>query len=91
MIIDFTGRKAIVCGGSRGIGRAIALGLAAGGADVSICARGAEALEQTRLDILKFGHTAHAASVDLADAAAIKSYITDAAAALGAPVASTSW
>ena len=83
MIIDFTGRKAIICGGSRGIGRAIALGLAAGGADVSICARGAEALEQTRLDIAKFGHTAHAASVDLADAAAIKTYIADAAAALG--------
>ena len=83
MNIDFTGRKAIICGGSRGIGRAIALGLAASGAHVSICARGAEALEATRAEIAAFGHTAHAASVDLGDASAIKSYITDAAAAMG--------
>ncbi len=83
MNIDFTGRKAIVCGGSRGIGRAIALGLAESGADVSICARGAETLEQTRQEIAAHGHKTHCKSVDLGDAAAIKSYIADAAAALG--------
>jgi 3-oxoacyl-[acyl-carrier protein] reductase len=83
MNIDFTGRKAIICGGSRGIGRAIALGLAASGADVSICARGAETLEKTRAEIASHGHTAHAASVDLGNEAAIKGYIAEAAAALG--------
>jgi 3-oxoacyl-[acyl-carrier protein] reductase len=83
MNIDLTGRKAIICGGSRGIGRAIALGLAASGADVSICARGAETLEKTRAEIAKHGHKAHAASVDLGDAAAIKTYLAEAAAALG--------
>lgn len=83
MNIDFTGRKAIVCGGSRGIGRAIALGLAAGGADVSICARGAETLERTRAELAAHGREAHAAPVDLADAAAIKAYVAEAASALG--------
>jgi 3-oxoacyl-[acyl-carrier protein] reductase len=83
MNIDLTGRKAIICGGSRGIGRAIALGLAASGADVSICARGAETLEKTRAEIAEHGHKAHAASVDLGDAAAIKTYVAEAAAALG--------
>jgi 3-oxoacyl-[acyl-carrier protein] reductase len=83
MNIDFTGRKAIICGGSRGIGRAIALGLAAGGADVSICARGAETLEQTRTEIAALGHKAHAASVDLGNETAIKSYIGQAASELG--------
>jgi 3-oxoacyl-[acyl-carrier protein] reductase len=83
MNIDFAGRKAIICGGSRGIGRAIALGLAAAGADVSICARGAETLENTRTEIATHGHKAHAASVDLGDVASIKTYIAEAAAALG--------
>jgi 3-oxoacyl-[acyl-carrier protein] reductase len=83
MNIDFTGRKAVICGGSRGIGRAIALALAAGGADVSICARGAETLERTRAEIAAHGHAAHAASVDLANETAIRAYIAQAAAALG--------
>jgi 3-oxoacyl-[acyl-carrier protein] reductase len=83
MSFDFTGRRAIICGGSRGIGRAIALGLAANGADVSVCARGAETLEQTRSEIAAFGHKVHAASVDLGNEAAIKSYIGAAAAELG--------
>ena len=39
MKIDFTGKKAIVCGGSKGIGRAIALGLAREGVKVAIAAR----------------------------------------------------
>jgi 3-oxoacyl-[acyl-carrier protein] reductase len=83
MSFDFTGRKAIICGGSRGIGRGIALGMAAAGADVSICARGVEALDATRREIAAFGHNAHAASVDLGNANAIKTYIREAAAALG--------
>lgn len=83
MIIDFTGKRAVICGGSRGIGRSIALGLAAAGADVSICARGAETLEATRREIASFGHRAHAGSADLGDAAAIRTYVAAAAEALG--------
>ena len=83
MEIDVKGRRVVVCGGSRGIGRAIALGFAAGGANVSICARGAAALEATRGEMAAFGGTAHAASCDLGDEAAIKRYIASAAAALG--------
>lgn len=83
MAFDFTGKRAIVCGGSRGIGRAIALGFAQAGAAVSICARGAETLERTRAEIAAFGHPAHAGVCDLGDEAAIKRYVADAAAALG--------
>jgi 3-oxoacyl-[acyl-carrier protein] reductase len=83
MGFDFNGKRAVVCGGSRGIGRSIALGLAQAGAAVSICARGAETLEATRAEIAKFGHTAHAGICDLGDGAAIRRYIADAAQALG--------
>jgi 3-oxoacyl-[acyl-carrier protein] reductase len=83
MTFDFAGRRAVICGGSRGIGRAIALGLAEAGAAVSICARGAETLEQTRAEIARHGHTAHAGVCDLGDGAAIRRYIADAARALG--------
>ncbi len=83
MAFDFTNKRAIVCGGSRGIGRSIALGFAQAGAAVSICARGAGPLEATRGELARSGHTAHAGVCDLADAEAIRRYITDAAEALG--------
>jgi 3-oxoacyl-[acyl-carrier protein] reductase len=81
--LDLGGRRVVVCGGSRGIGRSIALGFAAAGADVSICARGAEALEKTRAEIAVHGRKAHAAVCDLADLAAIERYIATAADSLG--------
>jgi 3-oxoacyl-[acyl-carrier protein] reductase len=80
---DFTGKRVVVAGGSRGIGRSIALGFAATGAAVSICARGAEALEATRGEISRLGHPVHATPCDLADGAAVARYIVEAAAALG--------
>jgi 3-oxoacyl-[acyl-carrier protein] reductase len=83
MKIDITGQRAIVAGGSRGIGRAIALAFAEAGAAVSICARGAERLAATREEIARYGGIAHSAVCDLSDAAAIPGYIEEAAATLG--------
>jgi len=83
MAFDFKGRRVVVCGGSRGIGRSIALGFAAGGAGVSICARGAPALEATRQEIARFGNMAHAATCDLADRSAVVRFVESAAQALG--------
>jgi 3-oxoacyl-[acyl-carrier protein] reductase len=83
MNIDLNGKRVVVAGGSRGIGRSIALAFAAAGANVSICARGAEALEATRKEIAAFGGNAHAAVCDLHDEEAIAKYILKAAAALG--------
>ena len=80
---EFTGRRAVIMGGSRGIGRSIALGFARAGAAVAICARGAEALEATRRELEAAGATAYAAPCDLADPAAIARFVPDAAAALG--------
>jgi len=83
MSFDFSGKRIVVAGGSRGIGRAIALGFAAAGAGVAICARPRDALEATRAEIAAHGHPAHAAPCNVADAAAIGRFIAQAAEALG--------
>jgi len=83
MNIDLAGKRAIVAGGSRGIGRAIALAFAEAGARVSICARGAERLAATRDEIAQHGGQAHSDVCDLADEMAVPRYIEEAAAALG--------
>ncbi len=83
MQISFNGKRVVVAGGSRGIGRAIALGFAQAGAAVSVCARGEAALRETEREIAAFGHPVHAAVCDLADGDAVRGYVASAAAALG--------
>ncbi len=83
MQIDVKGQRVVIAGGSKGIGRSIALAFAEGGAAVSICARGAEALEATRAELAAFGGTVHAQSCDLSSEADIAAYVPAAAAALG--------
>ena len=83
MPFDFNGKRVLVAGGSRGIGRAIALNFAAAGADVAICARGAAALEEARAALAAHGHRAHAMPCDLADPASIAAWVPAAAQALG--------
>ena len=83
MMKDFAGKHVIVMGGSRGIGRSTALAFARHGAAVSICARTPGPLAATRQEIADLGVSAHAASVDLADAAAIDAYLPEAVKALG--------
>jgi len=83
MFFDCKDRRAVITGGSRGIGRAIALAFADCGAKVSICARGSEALEQTRSELAERAAVAHAQTCDLAEPEAVKCYVDGAAEALG--------
>ena len=55
MQISFKGKRVVVAGGSRGIGRSIALGFASAGASVSICARGQAGLDATADEIRALG------------------------------------
>lgn len=80
---EFAGRRVLVMGGSRGIGRSTALAFARAGAAVAICARSADALQATRHEIEALGVPCYAAQADLADPAAIARFVPDAAAALG--------
>ncbi len=83
MQISFKDKRVVVAGGSRGIGRSIALGFAGAGAAVSICARGQAGLDATVNEIRALGAKAHAAPCDLADGESIAAYVTAAAASLG--------
>jgi 3-oxoacyl-[acyl-carrier protein] reductase len=83
MQLDLTGRNALIAGGSRGIGRSIALAFARAGANVSICARGESALRTTESELRHMGHAVHAMPCDLANAAAVAGYVAAAAQALG--------
>lgn len=83
MPFDFKHKRVLVAGGSRGIGRAIAMNFAAAGAHVAICARGAEALEAAGSELAVHGGRVHAMGCNLADEQAIAAWVPAAAEALG--------
>lgn len=79
--MSLEGQRALVTGASRGIGRAVALALAADGAALTITGRATDELERLRDEITATGRECHAVSVDLAQ--------SDGAAALWASVIET--
>jgi len=70
--LDLEGRVAVVTGGTAGIGRALALGLAEAGADVVACARTAEAVEKTAAEIEARGRRTIRATADVTDRASLE-------------------
>jgi len=83
MDLGLKGRNGVVLGGTRGIGRAIADTLAREGANVAICARNADQVENAVGALRAHGGRVSGASVDIADGVALKSWIASAAQELG--------
>ncbi len=80
---DLTGKTALVTGASRGIGRAIAVGLARAGADVALSARDEALLAEVRGEVEALGRRAVVLPADVTDADACAQLAADAIAGLG--------
>lgn len=83
MDLQLKGKRAVVLGGTRGIGRAIAERFAAEGADVAICARNAEQIEEATAALKKTGVRVTGAPVDIANGAALKTWVESVAQTFG--------
>ncbi len=83
MDLGLKGKRAVITGASKGIGRAVAEGFAAEGANVSICARNADEVGAAVSALKARGVTAFGQALDVADAAALAGWVTRSAAELG--------
>lgn len=85
MILDFdlTGRTALVTGGGRGIGRAIALTLAEAGADIAIASRTQDELENVATEIINMGRLGLPLTCDIADPSSVDQMVSYATSQMG--------
>jgi 3-hydroxybutyrate dehydrogenase len=83
---DLSGRVALITGGGRGIGRAVALMLAAKGVDIAVAARSADELEQTVEAIRGTGRRAEAVVCDVAERQQVDAMVARARKTLGDPL-----
>jgi len=83
MDLGLRGLRAVITGGSKGIGRSAADILAEEGASVAICARNADEVKAAVKDLKAKGVDAYGADIDVAKKTALQKFIADSAAALG--------
>jgi 3-oxoacyl-[acyl-carrier protein] reductase len=81
--LGLAGKVGLVTGASRGIGRSIALRLAAEGARVGICGRSPETLESALAELRAAGAEAHGVVADVTADGEVERFVDEAAAALG--------
>lgn len=83
MDLGLKGKRAVILGGTRGIGRAITDLLADEGANVAICARNQEQIDEAVSALKGKGVNAFGKSVDIADGPALQTWVGEAAKDLG--------
>jgi 3-oxoacyl-[acyl-carrier protein] reductase len=81
--LGLTGKIGLVTGGTRGIGRAIALRLATEGVHVGICGRSTDTLESALAELRATGVQAHGVIADVTAAGEVERFVDESAAALG--------
>ena len=82
MELGLNGRKVVITGGSRGIGRSIAARFLEEGAAVALCARGQEGVDEAVAELSALGEV-HGTAVDASDGDALRAWVEAAAGQLG--------
>ena len=82
MDLGLVGKRALITGATRGIGRAIAESLLAEGAAVAICARNEDEVQDAVAELSKAG-SAFGVALDASDVAAVETWVATSADALG--------
>ena len=84
MHYSFKGKNALVTGSSKGIGRAVAIALAQGGANVTVnCSASRDQAEEVAKEIRKLGSKALVVACDVSDLAAVEDMVQRTVAAFG--------
>ena len=83
MELGLAGRRAVVTGGSKGIGLAVAHELAREGVDLALCARTEDEVTAAADALRRHGRRVESAVVDVTDGPAVETFIEEAASALG--------
>ena len=83
MQFDLNNKVALVTGGGRGIGKNVSLMLARNGADVALCGRTQETLDETAAEIREMGRQAWPIVADVREYENIKRFVAEAAEAAG--------
>jgi 3-oxoacyl-[acyl-carrier protein] reductase len=81
--LGIAGRRALVTGGSKGLGLAIARELVREGANVAICARNEEEVAAAGDELREHGTVVHAQPADVTDAEQVRDFVARSAEALG--------
>jgi len=82
-LFDLTGKVALVTGASKGLGSAIAVGLAKAGARLALCARSREGLAETRAAVEAAGGEARIFEMDVLSRASVRDAVSAAVASYG--------
>ncbi len=83
MDLGLAGRRVIVTGASKGIGRAIATQFANEGASLMLCARGADDLELAAKELRAGGSIVHTRTLDVSDESGLADFVDAAASEMG--------
>lgn len=83
MDLGLTGRRALITGANRGIGRVIAEVLADEGCALALCARNRDSLEAARAELAGKGVSVFADAVDVTDNDAVRRFVAESSDALG--------